>query len=226
MASGLLPEPVALPVTDKPAVPPRVSAALIVATALVILYLIPRPAEISAPGWRVLAIFACTVMALMLRPIPGGAAVLLGVPSPAAAQMVMSPVYELPFDRPESWALKYFTSATLLSGLESPRTQKPGAVSIGLEAGWLPPLTDAQQLVGYYGTEAQDLNKAPFFLRPNVELGLPGRLSLIVAFVPPVKMFGITPKLLALAIQRPIYETPSWAVGLRAYGQVGTVQGS
>lgn len=158
--------------------------------------------------------------------VAAGAAVPIGVPSPAAAQVVMSPVYELPFDRPESWALKYFTSATLLSGLEPPRTQKPGAVSIGLEAGWLPPLTDAQQLVGYYGTEAQDLNKAPFFLRPNVELGLPGRLSLIVAFVPPVKMFGITPKLLALAIQRPLYETPSWAVGLRAYGQIGTVQGS
>ena len=150
----------------------------------------------------------------------------LVVPPPAAAQMVMNGVEHLPFDRPESWALKYFTSASLLSGLETPRTQKPGAVSIGLEVGWLPPLTDAQQLVGYTGTEAQDLNKAPFFLRPRVAIALPARLSLIVAIVPPVQMFGIKPKLLAVAIERPIYETPSWAVGLRAYGQVGTVQGS
>ena len=158
--------------------------------------------------------------------LASGAPVLFAVPAPADAQMVMSGVEQLPFDRPESWALKYFTSASLLSGLEVPRSQKPGAVSIGLEAGWLPPLTDAQQLVGYNGTEAQDLNKAPFFLRPGVEIGLPAGLSLIVAFVPPVRMFGIKPKLLALAIQRPIYETPVWAVGLRAYGQVGTVEGS
>jgi hypothetical protein len=154
------------------------------------------------------------------------AAGMLVVPSPALAQMVMNGVEHLSFDRPESWALKYFTSASLLSGLETPRTVKPGALSIGLEIGSLPPLTDAQQLVGYNGTEAQDLNKAPFFLRPRVEIGLPARLSLIVAVVPPVRMFGIKPKMLALALQRPIYETPSWAVGLRAYGQVGTVQGS
>jgi len=158
--------------------------------------------------------------------LASGAAVFLGVPSPAAAQMVMSGVEQLPFDRPESWALKYFTSASLLSGLEVPRTQRPGAVSIGLEMGWLPSLTDAQQLVGYNGTEAQDLNKAPFFLRPRVTVALPASLSLIVAVVPPVKMFGITPKLLALAIQRPIYETSLWTAGLRVYGQVGSVQGS
>jgi hypothetical protein len=122
--------------------------------------------------------------------------------------------------------VEVLTSASLLSGLEVPRTQKPGAVSIGLEVGWLPALTDAQQLVGYNGTEAQDLNKAPFFLRPGVEIGLPARLSLIVAIVPPVTMFGIKPKLPTLAIQRPIYEAPSSAAGLRAYGQVGTVEGA
>jgi hypothetical protein len=99
-------------------------------------------------------------------------------------------------------------------------------VSIGLELGWLPPLTDAQQLVGYNGTEAQDLNKAPLFVRPRVAIALPARLSLIVAVVPPVRMFGIKPKMLAVAIERPIYETPLWAVGLRAYGQVGTVEGA
>ena len=154
------------------------------------------------------------------------AACLVGVPSPSAAQMVMNSVDHLSFDRPESWALKYFTSASLLGGLETPRTRKPGAVSLGLEVGWLPPLSDAQQLVGYDGTEAQDLNNAPMFLRPRVAIALPARLSLIVAVVPPVRMFGITPALLAIAIERPVYETTSWAVGLRGYGQIGRVKGS
>jgi hypothetical protein len=151
---------------------------------------------------------------------------MLVVPPPAAAQMVMNSIDHLSFDRPESWALKYFTSVTLVGGLETPRTQKPGSVSIGLEAGWLPPLTDAQQFVGYNGTESQDLNKTPFFPRPRVTIGLPASLSLVVAVVPPIPMFGLKTKLLALALERPVYETPALAVGLRVYGQIGTVQGA
>ena len=150
----------------------------------------------------------------------------LVVPSPASAQMVMNSIDHLSFDRPESWALKYFTSATLVGGLETPSTRKPGSLSIGLEAGWVPSLTDAQQVVGYDGTEAQDLNKAPFFPRPRVTIGLPASLSLVVAVVPPIPMFGLKTRLLALALERPVYETSALAVGLRVYGQVGTVQGS
>ena len=150
----------------------------------------------------------------------------LVVPLPAAAQMVMNSVEHLRFDRPESWALEYFASATLIGGLETPRTQKPGSVSIGLEAAWLPSLSAAQQMVGYNGTEAQDLNKTPFIPRPRVTIALPASLSLVVAAVPPVPMFGLRAKLLALALERPVYETPALAVGLRVYGQVGTVQGS
>ena len=155
-----------------------------------------------------------------------GTVLLVVVSTPAAAQMVMNSVDHLTFDRPESWALKYFTSATLIGGLETPRTQKPGSVSIGIEAGWLPPLSGAQQMVGYDGTESQDLNKAPFFPRPRVTIGLPARLSIVIAAVPPIPMFGLTTKLFALAVERPVYETSALAVGLRVYGQIGTVEGA
>jgi hypothetical protein len=165
-------------------------------------------------GWLSITLLAC------------GAAILLLTPAPARAQMVMNGIDRLTFDRPESWALKYFTASSLLSGLETPRTRKPGSVSVGLEFGSLPPLTDAQQLVGYNGTEPQDLNKAPFFLRPRVSIALPARLAVIVAIVPPVRMFGLKPTLLAAGLERPVYETASWMVGLRAYGQVGRVEGS
>ena len=151
---------------------------------------------------------------------------LLVMPPPASAQMVMGSVEHLSFDRPESWALKYFAAATLLGGLETPSAPPPGSVSIGLEAGWLPSLTDAQQLVGYYGTESQDLNKAPFFPRPRVSIGLPGSFALVVAAVPPVPMFGLKTKLLAIGVDRPLYGGKAWAVGARAYGQFGTVEGA
>jgi hypothetical protein len=146
--------------------------------------------------------------------------------SPATAQMVVDATDHLAFDRPEAWALAYFTSATLPSGLEAPRALKPGSVAIGFEFGLLPPLSEAQQLVGFNGTEPQDLNQSPFFLRPRVTITLPARLSLIVAGAPPVKAFGVKPKLLGLALERPVYETRSWAVGLRAFGQLGSVQGA
>src|SRR5688500_2364483 len=74
------PPPAAAPAfSDPPAVPPAISAAVIALVALVILYLIPRPESVTVEGWRMLAIFVCTVLALMLRPIPSGAAVVTGV---------------------------------------------------------------------------------------------------------------------------------------------------
>jgi DASS family divalent anion:Na+ symporter len=64
---------------DAPPLHPLVSAGIIGLTALAILYLAPKPAAVSIQGWRMLAIFICTVLALMLRPLPVGAAVLIGV---------------------------------------------------------------------------------------------------------------------------------------------------
>lgn len=54
------------------------------ALALLVLYLaveflVPRPESITPAGWRLLGIFVTTIGALILRPIPGGAAVLIAV---------------------------------------------------------------------------------------------------------------------------------------------------
>jgi hypothetical protein len=130
------------------------------------------------------------------------------------------------FDRPESWALKYFASATLLDGLETPRSREFGALSIGLELGWLPRLSAEQRKIGFNGTKPEDLNKAPFFVRPRLTIGLPARVSLVVAAVPPVRSFGITPRLIAVAVERPVVEFLRWIVGVRGYGQLGTVRGA
>ncbi len=73
-------EPKAAPsITDKPAVRPLVSVTIIVLIAIAILGMVPRPHSITVQGWRMLAIFICTIVALMLRPIAGGAAVLIAV---------------------------------------------------------------------------------------------------------------------------------------------------
>lgn len=52
------------------------AAVVLVAVAVV---LIPPPAGITKEAWRLLAIFLATIVGSILRPIPGGAMVLLGV---------------------------------------------------------------------------------------------------------------------------------------------------
>ncbi len=73
---------------EVPPIPPLISLLIVVLLGLTILYLIPRPQEISPPGWRLLAIFVCTILALMLRPMPTGAVVLTGLTLTVLAQVM------------------------------------------------------------------------------------------------------------------------------------------
>ena len=141
-------------------------------------------------------------------------------PSTAAAQ-----VDHLHWDEPEAWAMFYFTSITLFSGLGAPRAREPWSVEVGLELGNIPHLSEEQRTVGFGGTKTEDLNRSPVFARPHVTVGLPWKLSLSLAYVPPIEVYGTTPNLFALALERPFYESGPWTAGLRTYGQVGHVDG-
>src|ERR1044072_6270979 len=114
--------------------------------------------------------------------------------STAMAQTrVVAPVQRLGFDSPEAWALKYFTSITLMSGLEPPETlgeeRRTGSLTAGLEFGWMPSLSAERARVGFSGRKQEDLNKTPIFARPVVRVGLPWRFSLTAAGPIPANMF-------------------------------------
>jgi hypothetical protein len=149
---------------------------------------------------------------------------LVGITGEAIAQTSSaSSSGQIAFDRPEAWAMKYFTSATALSGLSTPDSPSAGSLAVQFEIGWLPTLSAAQERVGFDGTTPEDLNKAPVFLRPRVTIGLPRRLALIIAVDPPIRAFGVTPRLLALGIDGAIHDSGTWHFGWRAHGQIGTV---
>ncbi|MEE8278611.1 MAG: hypothetical protein V3R89_07825, partial [Thermoanaerobaculia bacterium] len=74
---------------------------------------------------------------------------LLGLAQAAFGQRVLDITEDLDFDRPESWAMKYFTSVTLFTGMGVPRRMEPGSVEVGLEAGWVPTLSDRERTVGF-----------------------------------------------------------------------------
>jgi hypothetical protein len=133
---------------------------------------------------------------------------------------------QLAFDRPEAWALKYFVSTTTLGGVETPDETRAGSVSLGLEGGWIPTLSDAQQRVGFNGTAPQDLNKAPVMLRPRIIVGLPGRVAITAAGNPPIRAFGVTPRLVSAAVEWAVVDMPMLRVAVRGHGQTGTVTGA
>ena len=44
---------------------------------------------------------------------------------------------DLDSDRPEAWAMNYFSSVSLLAGLGTPYSREPGSVEVGFEIQWL-----------------------------------------------------------------------------------------
>lgn len=146
------------------------------------------------------------------------------IPCALAQTGVLAPVERLNFDRPEAWAMKYFTSVTLLNGLQIPDPVPVGTVVAGVELGWVPRLSTDQQRIGFFGATPDDLNKAPVLIRPQVAFTLPSAITLTVAGVPPIRAFGEAAKILAVAVQRPFYRRAGWTLGWRAIGQAGSAE--
>jgi hypothetical protein len=149
--------------------------------------------------------------------------VLCGV---VAGQDVIKTTEDLDADRPEAWALNYFTSVSLLAGFGTPHSRELGSVEVGFELDWIPKLNKAKTRVGFNGLKEEDLNNAPIFARPHLTIGLPQRFALTLAYLPPIRLFGVKPHLFAFALERPLYERKPWTVGVRAYGQIGEVDGA
>jgi hypothetical protein len=51
-------------------------------------------------------------------------------------------------------------------------------------------------------------------------------VALTLSYLPPLEICDITPHLFAFALERPLYEQPQWRVGIRAYGQLGEIEGA
>ena len=142
------------------------------------------------------------------------------------AQQVLRKTEHLDSDRPEAWAMNYFTSISLLTELGAPHSRDPGSLEFGLEVDWIPELSKSMRRVGLNGIKEEDLNKAPVLIRPRLTVGLPWRFAFSVSYLPPITVFGVTPDIFAFAVERLVYENPFLTIGARAYGQFGNVTGA
>jgi hypothetical protein len=154
-----------------------------------------------------------------------GLALLLGATPTVFAQAVLDGTEVIDFDRPEAWAMKRSASLTLFTALGPPRDREAGSIELAFELGWNPNLSDEERRVGFNGTKVEDLNRLAVVPRPRITVGLGRNWSLEAAYIPPIEVEDITPNILSLAIERPVWRLENWAFGVRGYAQAGTVEG-
>lgn len=145
--------------------------------------------------------------------------------SAAGAQVVLEGEEQLDFDRPEAWAMRYFTAVNLLTGLGPPRALAPGEVELAVEGGWIPSLSAEERTVGFNGIKEEDINKTSVFGRPRATIGLPNRFTLEASYVPEVELFDVEPHLIGVALARAWGDGRRWRWGGRLMGQYGTLTG-
>jgi opacity protein-like surface antigen len=157
--------------------------------------------------------------------VPGILTLMLLASAPVRAQQVVIDETEtLAFDRPEAWGMKYYASLGLLTSMGAPERRAPGEVVLGFEGATVPQLSDEERRLGFNGTKLEDVNRASFFGRVRGSVGLGAGLALDLAWTPPIELDGAKPNLLAAALSRPFSLSPSWRLGVRAYGQVGKIE--
>jgi opacity protein-like surface antigen len=144
--------------------------------------------------------------------------------APARAQFVVAETETLDFDRPESWGMKYYASLALLTGMGVPEKRAAGSVDLGFEGSYVPQMSDEERRIGFNGTKLEDVNKTSFFGRIRGSVGLGKGLALELGYTPPVEKGGAKPNILALALGRPFDLSQRWRLGVRGYGQIGTIQ--
>ncbi|MGH9320363.1 MAG: hypothetical protein ACRD21_11305 [Vicinamibacteria bacterium] len=143
----------------------------------------------------------------------------------ALGQPVIEATEELEFDAPESWGMKYFATLALLTSMGVPDRAPAGSIDLGFEGGFVPQLSEEQSRVGFDGTKIEDLNRTHFFGRVRGRIGLSESLGLELAYLPPIELNGTKPHMFAAGIGVPIDLAESFRVGVRGYGQFGTIQG-
>lgn len=145
---------------------------------------------------------------------------------PAGAQPVVGGRDTVDFDSPEGWAMARTTAATLNLGPAPPTDVEPWEFAVSAELGSIPHVDSADTRVGFGGTKFEDLNKSPVFGRGRLQIGLPVKLTLELAWSPPVEIDGVRPDgIYGLALERPIYRDDRWSLGARVFGQAGHAEG-
>ena len=143
----------------------------------------------------------------------------------ASAQPLIEETENLAFDAPESWAMKYYASLALMTGMGVPEAFGAGRIGLGFEGGIVPQLSEEQRRVGFGGVKVEDLNRTHIFGRLRGRIGLTESATLELGYVPPLEVDGTKAHVFSVAVGRPFAVNDNWQVGVRGYGHFGTIDG-
>ncbi len=144
---------------------------------------------------------------------------------PMVAQTVLRFEQKLDFDEPEAWAMKHTAALATMTGLAVAPKLDQWEIRLAVEGSSVPTLSEDERRVGFGGVKVEDLNRTSVFGRVRLQLGLPAGFSATLGYVPPVEINGIEPDLISLAVERALIDKDSWRLGLRLFGQTGSVTG-
>lgn len=109
MAITLPPPPATAPPVAPPPATPHHGMSVFKALAPFVLtgliLLVPRPEEVQSSGWAVFAIFAGTILGLILRPLPLGAVALVGLTATMISKTLEPDVALSGFGNPTIWLI-------------------------------------------------------------------------------------------------------------------------
>lgn len=150
----------------------------------------------------------------------------VGVCACAQAQTVVRNDERLAPDRPEAWAMNYFTASSFMTGFGPSPELTPWQWAAAVELGHIPRLSDRQERVGLGGFKEEDLNKSPVIGRLRGMLGVPGGWVVELGYTPPLEIDGARPHdLLAVAVGRHLFANGDLSASTRLFGQHGQVGG-
>jgi hypothetical protein len=130
---------------------------------------------------------------------------------------------DIPFRRPEAWAMAWFVAATEPTALGPPAIHDERLLA-GAELGLIPRMSTRQRTVGFDGTKEEDLDRLPGYARVRAATSVAGFL-IDARWIPPVKVDGLTTDLVSLAVARQVVHAGPLAFGARVFGQAGTTRG-
>jgi hypothetical protein len=155
-------------------------------------------------------------------------AALAGLWLPAAgalAQPVLDFAEELDGERPEAWAMRWFSAALEPTGFGAAEGRAAGDWGLGLELGWLPHLSKAERTVGFSGTKTEDLNRTPVIGRIRADIGLGAGFTLGAGWIPPIELDGATGNVVSAWLERPLYAGERFRLGAALVATTGEVDG-
>lgn len=117
--------------------------------------------------------------------------------------------------------MAYYSAALAFSPVAAPRIMAPWTLTLGLEASYLPALSEAQRSAGFSKTEHTNL--VPVVPRPRLALSLPKGFALEASWIPPIEAFGVTADLLSGSVSRS-FVAGGFVLTPRVAGTTGSVR--